>query len=202
MRQRALFVSTELPEGFILREDFITAREEHDLVDRFRSLDFAEAQYRQYTARRRIVSYGGHYDFSHRELHTAEPLPQWLHPLRARVAALMGVPAESIHHALVAEYRPGTPLGWHRDVPDFELIGGVSLLGHARMRLRPYPHRKGDRFALTLDLRPRSAYAMRGPARWSWQHAISPTRELRYSATFRTLSCSSRRSDRPPDSRS
>lgn len=33
----------------------------------------------------------------------------------------------------------------------------------------------------------RSAYAMRGAARWKWQHAISPTKELRYSITFRTL---------------
>jgi alkylated DNA repair dioxygenase AlkB len=148
------------------------------------------------------VSFGGRYDFAHRELHAAEPLPDWLHPLRARVAQLMNVSAESIHHALVAEYRPGTPLGWHRDVPDFELIGGVSLLGRARMRLRPYPHHKGDRNAFALDLAPRSAYALRGPARWGWQHAISPTKELRYSVTFRTLSSSSRDSDRPPDSRS
>jgi alkylated DNA repair dioxygenase AlkB len=201
MQQRALFASAELPEGFVLRDDFITPREEDELVDTFRSLGFAEAQYLEYRARRRIVSFGGRYDFSHRELHAAEPLPAWLHPLRARIAALMRVPAESIHHALVAEYRLGTPLGWHRDVPEFDEIGGVSLLGRARMRLRPYPHRKGDRAALTLDLPPRSAYAMSGPARWQWQHAISPTKELRYSVTFRTLSSSSR-SDRPRDSRS
>jgi alkylated DNA repair dioxygenase AlkB len=202
MQQRALFASTPLPEGFVLRDDFITSREEQELLERFRSLELVEAQYLEYTARRRIVSFGGRYDFSRRELHAAQPLPEWLHPLRARVARLMNVTAESIHHALVAEYRPGTPLGWHRDVPDFEVVGGVSLLGPARMRLRPYPHRKGDRTALVLDLQPRSAYAMRGAARWRWQHAISPTKELRYSVTFRTLSSSSRDSDRPRDSRS
>ena len=38
-----------------------------------------------------------------------------------------------------------------------------------------------------IDLPPRSAYIMRGAARWNWQHAVSPTRELRYSITFRTL---------------
>ena len=37
-----------------------------------------------------------------------------------------------------------------------------------------------------IDLEPRSAYLMRGAARWQWQHALSPTRELRYSITFRT----------------
>ena len=55
------------------------------------------------------------------------------------------------------------------------------------MRFRPYPHRRNDRTTLKLDLEPRSAYAMSGAARWDWQHAISPTRELRYSITFRTL---------------
>jgi alkylated DNA repair dioxygenase AlkB len=178
---------TPLPDGFVYRTDFLTTAEEATLIATIRELPLKEAQYHQYTARRRIVSYGGSYDFSSQELRTAAPIPSWLHSLRARVADLMSVAPETIQHALVAEYQPGTPLGWHRDVPDFEVVGGVSLLGHARMRLRPYPHRKGDRTALKLDLDPRSAYAMRGAARWKWQHAISPTRELRYSITFRTL---------------
>jgi hypothetical protein len=38
-----------------------------------------------------------------------------------------------------------------------------------------------------MDLEPRSAYSITGHARWGWQHAISPTKELRYSITFRTL---------------
>ena len=56
------------------------------------------------------------------------------------------------------------------------------------MRLRPYAHEKGDRSGvLTLVLEPRSAYVMRGIARWGFQHSIAPTTELRYSITFRTL---------------
>jgi alkylated DNA repair dioxygenase AlkB len=178
---------TPLPEGFVYRPEFLTVAEEAELIGTIRELPLREAQYLQYTARRRIVSYGGSYDFSSQELRTAAPIPAWLHPLRARVADLMSVTPQSIQHALIAEYQPGTPLGWHRDIPDFGIVGGVSLHGHARMRLRPYPHRKGDRAALKLELEPRSAYAMRGAARWKWQHAISPTRQLRYSITFRTL---------------
>ena len=34
-------------------------------------------------------------------------------------------------HASIAEYRTGTELGWHRDVPDFEVVAGVSLAGVA-----------------------------------------------------------------------
>ena len=35
-------------------------------------------------------------------------------------------------------------------------------------------------------IEPRSIYAMQGAARWEWQHAVSATKMLRYSITFRT----------------
>lgn len=89
-------------------------------------------------------------------------------------------------HALVTEYDEGTPLGWHRDTPEFGVIVGVSLGGAARMRWRRYPPQKGDR-TYDLELEPRSVYCMRDEARWGWQHSIAPTRALRYSITFRTL---------------
>ena len=87
----------------------------------------------------------------------------------------------------MAEYRPGVPLGWHRDAPDFETVVGVSLGGIARMRFRRYPPvqpKKAD--VLSLELAPRSAYVLRAEARWGWQHSIAPTPALRYSITFRT----------------
>ena len=63
----------------------------------------------------------------------------------------------------------------------------MSLAGACRLRFRPYPQVKGDRDRwFTLALAPRSAYVLRGPARWRWQHGIPPTTELRYSITFRT----------------
>ena len=176
-----------LPEGFQYRRDFLDAAAETSLLDAIRPLPLQEAQYKEWTAKRRIVSYGGRYDFSQKELLPAGPIPEFLQPLRERLALWLGLPAEAFTHALIAEYRPGTQLGWHRDVPEFEAIAGVSLHGGARMRLRPYPPARGARAALTLDLEPRSAYAMLGPARRQWQHAISPTKELRYSITFRTL---------------
>jgi alkylated DNA repair dioxygenase AlkB len=132
------------------------------------------------------MSFGGRYDFSHHELLPAPEVPAFLHALRDKVAAWSGIAATDFNHAMITEYQPGTPLGWHRDVPDFESIVGVSLAGAARMRLRPYPPRKGDRTALALTLEPRSVYSIRGEARWGWQHAISPTKALRYSITFRT----------------
>jgi alkylated DNA repair dioxygenase AlkB len=132
------------------------------------------------------VSFGGRYDFTEQELTPAPPIPEFLQPLRAQLAAWAGIPEERIQHAMIAEYRPTTPLGWHRDVPEFEDVLGVSLLGHARLRFRPWPPAAGQRATWKIDLEPRSAYLLRGAARWQWQHAVSPTRELRYSITFRT----------------
>ena len=151
-------------------------------------LPFENARYKEWTAHRRIVSYGGRYDFSANELKPAGPIPPFLLDLRAAAAGFVGVPAAQLTHALVAEYRAATRLGWHRDVPEFELVVGVSLLGPARMRLRRYPHvaHAAER-PLVVDLAPRSIYTLTGEARWGWQHAISPTPGLRYSITFRSL---------------
>jgi alkylated DNA repair dioxygenase AlkB len=73
-------------------------------------------------------------------------------------------------------------------VPDYEVIVGVSLLGTARMRLRPFRpgERRRGKDVIALELEPRSAYVIRDSARWRWQHSIAPTTALRYSVTFRT----------------
>ena len=151
------------------------------------TLPLEEARYKDYTAKRRAVSFGFDYDFSYSALRPAPDIPEVLLPLRGRVAAWLRVPPEAIRHALVAEYRPGTALGWHRDVPDFELVCGISLAAAARMRFRPFPPTGNRKEVLSLELAPRSAYVLRDDARWRWQHSIPPTKALRYSVTFRTL---------------
>ena len=184
--QQELF-GLALPEGFEYQEDFVSAAEEAALLTAIAALPLAEARYKGYTARRRIASFGSSYDFDDNRLQPAEPLPGFLLPLRERAAEWAGVAPEALSAALVAEYRPGTPLGWHRDVPDYEIVVGVSLGAWARMKLRPYPPvqpRKSD--VVTLDLAPRSAYVIRGVARWGWQHRIAPTAALRHSITLRT----------------
>jgi alkylated DNA repair dioxygenase AlkB len=134
------------------------------------------------------VRYGGRYDFGRNELRAAAPIPPFLHDLRDSAAAFADLRAADLTHALLAEYPAGTQLGWHRDVPEFEHVVGISLLGPARMRLRPFPHAPGSGArTLKIELAPRSIYCLRGAARWGWQHAISPTPSLRYSITFRTL---------------
>ena len=184
--QAELFAGgSALPGGLVHRPEFVTPDEERELLRGIGTLDLREAAYKEYTAKRRVASFGAGYDFDANELTPAPVLAPFLLPLREKVAAWAALPAEAFGYALVSEYRPGTQLGWHRDVPQFEVVAGVSLAGTARMRFRPFPPRKGDQI-LTLDLSPRSAYILREAARWGWQHSIAPTPMLRYSITFRT----------------
>ena len=189
MAQRQLFgIPQQLPAGMLYQTEFISPHEEAELIAIIRTLPLEEAKYREFTAKRRIVTYGGTYDFSAHELHPAGPIPEFLHPLRQRIAHWAGVDASKFTHSLIAEYGTGTQLGWHRDVPDFEVVAGVSLASAARMRMRPYPPKKGrNPDAISVQLEARSAYILRGEARWNWQHSIPTTKALRYSITFRTL---------------
>jgi len=176
-----------LPPGWDYRAEFITAAEESTLLDLIGILPLEEAIYKGYTARRRVVRFGVSYDFDDHRVLPAPPLPAAFEPLRARAAAWIGAAPQALAGLLVAEYRPGVPLGWHRDAPDFETVVGISLAGVARMRFRRYPPvqpKKTD--VLSLELAPRSAYVLRAEARWGWQHSIAPTPDLRYSLTFRT----------------
>lgn len=178
-----------LPPGMRYQEQFLSREEEVSLIARIEQLPLAPMKYQQYEALRRVVSFGGQYDFSKQQLNEAEPLPRWLDPLREKAGAWAGIAPERFTQALVAEYRPGTPLGWHRDVPDFEDVVGISLGNDTVMRFRPYPHEPGSGAkSLKLVLAARSIYLLRGPVRWSWQHHVPPTKALRYSITLRTPS--------------
>jgi alkylated DNA repair dioxygenase AlkB len=181
--------ASALPDGLLYQPGFLSAGEEAQLLDWIATLPLHAARYKAYTARRRVASFGTSYDFDDQRLLPAPPLPAQLRALRERAAAWARLAAADFHNALIAEYAPGTPLGWHRDVPDHEVVVGVSLRGAARMRFRRYPPtqpRAADVFS--LELAPRSIYVLRGEARWAWQHSIAPTDELRYSITLRTPS--------------
>jgi alkylated DNA repair dioxygenase AlkB len=187
MLQPDLFATAMLPPGMQYQTDFISSAEEAELVGRIRELPLTEAKYQQYTARRRTLSFGAGYDFSHREATPAPSLPADFEWLRARAAEWAGLAPSEFVQALIAEYQIGTPLGWHRDVPDYEVIVGISLAGSARLRMRPYPWSpERKREIVAIELAPRSAYILRGTSRWGWQHQVPPTKVLRYSITFRS----------------
>ena len=186
MQQSDLF-APRLPPGLIYQPDFLSLAGERELLANIQRLPLREAQYRQYTARRRTFSFGASYDFEAQRATPAPALPEFLEPLRVRVAAWTGVPPEAVIQALIAEYPCGAPLGWHRDVPDYEIVVGISLASATRIRFRRYPWNPAEKADIvTLLAEPRSAYRLHDEARWRWQHSVPPVKQLRYSITLRT----------------
>lgn len=190
MSQASLF-APQWPQGLLYRDDFISPDEEAELLAIIRELPFSHAIYRQYTARRRTVSYGSGYDFQQQTRTPAAAMPQFLEPLRVRAAEWIGAKRRDFVQALISEYQPDTPLGWHRDVPDYESIVAISLLSACRIRFRRYPWNPAQKVDIfTIEPQPRSAYVLSGDARWKWQHSVPPVKTLRYSITLRTLQSS------------
>jgi alkylated DNA repair dioxygenase AlkB len=188
--QSELFAEAEAAAsipGLRYQPEFLTREEETSLLEVIRTLPLHAAKYKEYLARRQVVSFGGTYDFDANVLLPGKVLDERLVPLRNRVADWLGVPSESLVHALVAQYDPGTPLGWHRDVPDFEVIAGVSLGNEALLRFRPFPpNEAAKRNVVQLEVAPRSIYKLEREARWDWQHSVPPVKNVRWSITFRT----------------
>jgi DNA oxidative demethylase len=159
--------------------------EEASLVERLDALRFDPIVMHGVEARRTARHYGLGYDYESREPRPGEPVPDWIVPVRARAAELAGEDPEALVEVLVQRYPPGSTIGWHRDAPAFETVIGVSLAGSCRLR---FQRGKAEaRRVWEVALEPRSGYVLGGAARWSWQHSIPATKELRYSITFRTL---------------
>jgi alkylated DNA repair dioxygenase AlkB len=184
--QRDLFGSgPALPPGFAYRADLISAEEERALVARFSDLPFKEFEFQGYRGKRRVVSFGWQYDFTHARLHRVEDMPEFLLPVRDRAAAFAGLAPRSLQHVLLTEYGPGAPIGWHRDRGVFAEVVGISLLAPCTFRLRRKAGERWERVSLVLE--PRSAYLLEGSVRTEWEHSIPPVEGLRYSITFRSL---------------
>jgi alkylated DNA repair dioxygenase AlkB len=173
------------PEGFRYQADVLPLSEERELVERIRALPLKEFEFHGYVGRRRVLSYGWHYDFGERTLRQTDEIPPFFLALRERAAAFAGLAAGDLPHALVTEYGPGAAIGWHRDKGVFGDVVGISLLSPCVFRLRRRAGSAWERYALSVA--PRSAYLLRGASRTEWEHSIPAVEALRYSITFRSL---------------
>jgi hypothetical protein len=95
------------PEGFAYRPALITPEEEAALAARFPSLPFRPYAFRGYLGARRTVSYGWRYADDGRAIIEAQPIPDFLLPVRARAAAFAGLEPDALAQALVIDYPPG-----------------------------------------------------------------------------------------------
>jgi DNA oxidative demethylase len=176
---------SEQPEGLVLRPELLTLDEEVELLERLADLRFDPIVMHGQAARRTARHYGLGYDYESRAPQPGEAIPDWVLPVRRRAADLAGENTEELVEVLVQRYPVGATIGWHRDAPAFGTVIGVSLGGTSRMR---FQRGTGERRRVwEVLLEPRSGYVLSGEARRSWQHSIPPTKELRYSITFRTL---------------
>lgn len=169
------------PEGFRYQTDILPGDDEQDLVARIRELPLKEFEFHGYVGKRRVMSYGWHYDFEQGRLQSVEEIPTFLMGVRERAAAFAGLMAKDLPHALITEYSPGTTIGWHRDKGVFGDVVGISLLSPSIFRLRRKTGSAWESYSLTVE--PCSAYLLRGVSRTEWEHSIPAVEALRYSIT-------------------
>jgi alkylated DNA repair protein (DNA oxidative demethylase) len=185
-----LFGAPVIP-GLVYREGVIGAAEHDELVAQLEATDLEPFRFHGWIGNRKTRTFGWRYDFDDASFAPADPIPEWLLPLRDTAAKLAGVAPDDFAHVLLARYDPGAGIGWHRDRPQFEDVVGFSLGSPAVIRFR---QRTGDSFRrANVHLEPRSAYLLSGEVRHDWKHSIVPGATLRFSITFRTLSAKGKR---------
>ncbi|HEY5007092.1 MAG TPA: alpha-ketoglutarate-dependent dioxygenase AlkB [Caulobacteraceae bacterium] len=172
-----------LPEGLRYQPELISPADEARLLKAIAELPFRPFEFHGYLGKRRIVPFGWRYDYSARTVDQAAPIPDFLLPLRERVAAFAEIPAAELRQAMVTDYEAGAGIGWHRDKPMFGEVIGISLKSSCNLRFR---RASGDGWERrSLNPAPRSAYLLQGPARSEWEHSIPGVKAQRYSVTFR-----------------
>jgi len=187
----SLLFNAPLVAGLGYREEVISGAEEEALVEHLVAAELSPFRFHGWLGNRKTQSFGWRYDFEDASFAPAEPIPEWLQPLRETAAAFAGVQPGDFVHVLLARYDPGAGIGWHRDRDVFEKVIGISLGTPATLRFRRRTPSGFQR--ANLEVVPRSAYLLAGEARHDWEHSISPGQSLRFSITFRTLSDKGRR---------
>jgi len=184
-------VPLQVPPGFIYHPDFLTSDEERQLITDIQQIALAPFKYYQFTGRRRTASFGWEYEFGKNQISRAAEPPEFLQPFRLRAGKLFGIDPHHLAQLSILEYPVGAPIGWHRDIPQFGIVIGISLNSACRMRFREYGRVKSKTLkredVLSIELQPRSAYLMSGASRELWQHSVSPVKTLRYAIMMRTL---------------
>ncbi len=171
--------------GLSLREGFLMADEEPDLIARIDATALAPFKFQQWTGKRLTRSFGWNYDFESGDFAPGEPMPEWLLALRDRAADFGRLDPDDLVQALLIRYDPGAGIGWHKDRSVFGEVVGISLGQEAILRLR-----RRDTAGFTrakAALLPLSAYHLSGEVRHQWEHSIAPMDLPRWSITFRSL---------------
>ncbi|HXC13473.1 MAG TPA: alpha-ketoglutarate-dependent dioxygenase AlkB [Stellaceae bacterium] len=176
--------------GLTQADAIVTKSEEQALIAAIDGVELSPFRFHGWLGKRLTAAYGWHYDFDTASFGPADPIPDWLLPLRKKAAEFARLSPDDLVQALLIRYDPGAGIGWHRDRPVFEHVLGISLGAPATMRLRR--RRRGGFDRASALLAPRSIYHLTGEARHEWEHSIAETEAARWSVTFRSLSAAGR----------
>jgi alkylated DNA repair protein (DNA oxidative demethylase) len=183
--QSNLFDRSGLP-GLAQAEAIVTSNEELALIASIDAVELSPFRFHGWLGKRLTASYGWRYDFDTGSFGPADPIPNWLLPLREKAAAFACLAPHELVQSLVIRYDPGAGIGWHRDRPVFDHVIGVSLGAPATIRFRRRRPGGFDRRSALLP--PRSIYHLIGEVRHEWEHSIAAMEVTRWSVTFRSLS--------------
>ena len=176
------------PPGFRYFPDFISREDETALLKEISQIPLHTFMFQGYEAKRKVASFGYDWNFETRKLSKGKDVPAVFEPLIQKAAAFLSIRTKDFAEVLLTEYPPESVINWHRDAPPFDVIVGISLLSDCTFRFRPHDKEKQNRGAvISLPVKRRSLYVMKGESRTEWQHSILPVKEGRYSVTLRTL---------------
>lgn len=171
----------------------VSPDEERALICAINAVELMPFRVQGWEGKRLTASFGWSYDFDTQKAARADPIPDWLLPVRERMALFAGLDPADLIQALLIRYDPGAGIGWHRDRPIYEHVVGLSLGEPADMRFRRRRVDAGfDRVSMPLE--PRAAYHLSGEARHAWEHSIVEMAQRRWSVTFRSPSAKGRAS--------
>jgi alkylated DNA repair dioxygenase AlkB len=176
------------PAGFNYYPEFLSVTEETKLYNEINKIELHNMDYHGYKANRKTASFGYDYNFGNNILSKGKAIPAAFDWIIEKTASYIGVESKRFAEMLLTEYPPNAVINWHRDVPQFGLIAGISLLTDCTFKLRPYDKLKQTRSSvISFVVQRHSLYTMQDEARWNWQHSIARVKQTRYSITLRTF---------------
>src|ERR1044071_4007439 len=97
--------------GLSYREDLIERDEERDLIARLEAEELTPFRFQGWLGNRKTESFGWRYDFDDASFSPAQPIPDWLEPVRARAASFADVAPDHFVSLLLPRFAPRRRLG-------------------------------------------------------------------------------------------
>lgn len=189
--EQLFFIQPKFPDGFIYIPDFLNSNGEENLMREISLIPLQTFLFQGFEAKRKVASFGYDYSFEKKKISKGKEIPSEFQWLIKKVMEYSGS-TKIFAELLITKYPIGSVINWHRDAPPFEIVAGISLLSDCVFRFRPHDKTKQGRKAIiSLPVKKRSLYIMKGDSRSQWEHSILPVNDVRYSITLRTLKESS-----------